>query len=140
MPKAHSKNTVVIIGGYDLTEFANNSQKEFSTDTHDTTTYGKSAHVFDVGLDNGKGTVSGFYDKTASTGPRAAIMALRAEQRASGAKPRFVHRPEGNGSGLPQDAVDVIIEKYTETAPVADYVTFAIDLQFSDDVDSTPQS
>jgi hypothetical protein len=51
----------------------------------------------------------------------------------------FLHQPEGTGSGKPQDVVDALVTKYTQTHPVADYVTWAVDLQFSDDVNSTPQ-
>lgn len=131
----HSKLTVVLLGGFDLTKQSNNSQLEFSSDLHDITGYGVDAHAFAIGLDLGKGTISGFYDRTAVTGPRAAILALRAAR----ALCSLVHRPEGTGSGLPQDSVQVAIEKYTQTHPVADMVTWSVDLTFSGVVDSTPQ-
>jgi hypothetical protein len=51
----------------------------------------------------------------------------------------LVHQPEGAGAGKPQDVVDVLVTKYTQTHPVADMVTWAVDLQFSDDVNSTAQ-
>lgn len=133
MPKIHGKNTVVTLDGDDLTVHSNNSQLEFTSDSHDVTTYGKDAHVFSGGLLNGSATISGFYDSTASTGPRAVIQPL------VGTVVPFVHQPEGAGAGLPQDAVDVLVTKYTQTHPVADMVTWAVDLQFSDDVDSTAQ-
>lgn len=131
----HSKKQVVLLGGFDLSLNTNNKQGEESSDTHDVTGYGTDAHVFAVGLDNGKGTLSGFYDSTAGTGPRAVIKGLRAARAAT----TLISRPEGTGSGLPQDTVSVIIEKYTETAPVADMITWSCDLQYSGTVDSTPQ-
>jgi hypothetical protein len=132
--KIHGKYTVVLLGGVDLTTYANNSQLDYEPDTHDLTTYGKNSHVFGAGLLNGSGTLSGFYDSTATTGPRAAIKPLLGTSDVV-----FIHRPEGSGAGLPQDKVNCVIKKYTQTHPTADYVTWSVDLQFSDDVDSTPQ-
>lgn len=133
MSRTHGKYTVVKINGVDLSQYSNNSQIEVTADTTDTTTYGKNSHVFDGGLKNGTATVSGLYDSTVSTGPRAVLLPL------VGSKVTMVHRPEGTGSGLPQDVVDVVVTKYTQTSPVADYVTWAVDLQFSDDVNSAAQ-
>ena len=134
MPKIHGKNTVVLLGGVDLTSYSNNSQLDFEPDNHDTTTYGKNSHVFSAGLLNGSATVSGFYDSSQSAGPRAVIKPLLGVSDVA-----FVHRPEGSGAGLPQDAVNCVIKKYTQTHPVADMITWSVDLQFSDDVNSANQ-
>lgn len=134
MALVHGKNTVVTLDGEALTTYSNNSQLEFNADSHDVTTYGKNAHVFSGGLKNGTASVSGFYDSTAMTGPRAVIQPL------VGTVVPFVHQPEGVGSGKPQDVVDVLVTKYTQTHPVADMVTWTVELQFSDDVDSTAQA
>ncbi len=136
MALIHGKNTVVTLDGESLTAYTNNSQIEVTQDSHDVTTYGKDAHVFAGGLANGTATLSGFYDSTANTGPRAVIQAIMA----AGVTVELIHQPEGTGSGKPQDKVDVLVTKYTQTHPVADMVTWAVDLQFSDDVDSTAQS
>lgn len=134
MPKIHGKKTVVLLGGVELTAYANNSQLEFNPDSHDTTVYGKNSHVFNAGLLNGTATVSGFYDSTATIGPRAVVLPLLGVTDVA-----FVHRPEGTGAGLPQDAVNCVITKYTQTHPVADMITWSVDLQFSDDVNSAAQ-
>ncbi len=134
MPKVHGKSTVVTLAAASLTEYSNNSQLEFTSDSHDTTTYGKNSHVFNGGLLGGTATVSGFYDTTAIVGPRAVLKPL------VGTVVEFIHRPEGTGSGKPQDKVQALVLKYTQTHPVADMVTWAVDLQFSDDVDSTAQA
>jgi hypothetical protein len=134
MPKIHGKNTVVLLGGVDLTALSNNSQLDFEPDNHDTTTYGKNSHVFSAGLLNGSATVSGFYDSSKTAGPRAVIKPLLGVSDVP-----FVHRPEGSGSGLPQDSVNCVIKKYTQTHPVADMITWSVDLQFSDDVNSADQ-
>lgn len=134
MTLQHGKDTVVTLGGDDLTDYSNNSQLEFNADSHDVTTYGKNAHVFRGGLKNGTASVSGFYDTTAMTGPRAVIQPL------VGTVVELVHQPEGVGVGKPQDVVDVLVTKYTQTHPVADMVTWTVELQFSDDVNSAAQA
>ncbi len=134
MAFVHGKNTVITLGGDDLSVYTTTSQLEKSADSHDVTTYGKNAHVFNGGLLNGTGTASGIYDNTAMSGPRAVIEPL------VGTVVELVRQPEGAGTGKPQDVVDVLVTKYTETSPVADMVTRSVDLQFSDDINSTPQS
>jgi hypothetical protein len=134
MTLQHSRDTVVTLGGYDLTVYSSNSDLEFGGDVHDVTVYGKNSHVFRGGLKSGTATVTGFYDNTAVTGPRAVMLALYMTNAT------LIHRPEGTGSGRPQDLVDVVVGKYKQTSPVADMVTWTVDLTFSDDVNSTPQA
>lgn len=133
MSTSHGKKTVCILNGTDLTGASNNSTVEISADKHDTTVYGKNSHIFDGGLLISNFTVSGFYDTSQTTGPKAVIQPI------VGTKVTFIHRPEGTGVGLPQDTVTVLVEKYSQTSPVADMVTFSVDLQGSDDVVSSIQ-
>jgi hypothetical protein len=134
MAKQHGKVTVVKLDGDDLSQYSDGSDLKFTADSHDTTTYGKNSHVFSGGLKNGSATVTGFYDTTAATGPRAVIQPL------VGTVVPFIHQPEGTGSSLPQDAVDVLVTEYSQSHPVADMVKWSVSLQFSDDVVSTAQS
>lgn len=134
MPLMHGKKTVVKIDDAAITN-ANQTQLEFTMDTEDVTVYGKDAHVFAGGLAGGSGTISGFADDTAATGNAAVLKPLVK----SGETVELIVQPKGAGSGFPQDKVDVVVTKYTQTSPVAGYVQFAIDVQFSDDVDSAAQ-
>jgi hypothetical protein len=129
----HGKDTYVSLDGDDLSTFTNSTTHNRSADTHDVTTYGKGAHVFQGGLKNGTATIGGIYDNTAVTGPRAVIRPLL------GTTVEFVFRPEGTGSGKPQDTVDVVVNAYNESSPVADMVQWTAELQFSDDVASVAQ-
>jgi hypothetical protein len=131
----HGKGTYLSVDGADLSQYTSNSQLEFTMQTHDVTTYGKNRNVFHGGLGGGTITASGFYDNTATTGPRDVLEPLAK----SGEVVPIVHRPEGTGAGKPQDTVDGIITKYTQTHPVNDMVTWSIDIQMSDDVNSDPQ-
>lgn len=130
---AHGRRTAVSLNGTPLTVYLTTSQVEQNSDKHDVTTYGKDNHVYSGGLLDGAFTMSGVYDKTASVGPRAVIKPL------IGTVVQLIHYPEGVGVGLPQDKFNVLIEKYVQTHPVADMITWSCDCQPSDAFDTTPQ-
>lgn len=129
----HGRRTFVSLNGSDISIYCTTSQLEKNSDKHDVTTYGKDDHVYNGGLRDGAFTMSGIYDSTASVGPRAVIEPLR------GTVVQLIRRPEGTGTGKPQDKVNVLVEKYVETNPVADMVTWSCDMQPSDSFDTTPQ-
>lgn len=133
MARKHSKLTVILIDSNDISEFCTDSTCEQSAKTEDNTTYGKNAEVYDPTLLSGAFSCSGKYDDAAG-GPRAVLKPL------VGTKVTVKYRPEGTGSGLPEDEFDAVITKYTETAPVAGYRTWALDTQPSDEWDSTDQT
>jgi len=130
----HGKDTFVSLDGNDLSAYTTSSEISRTADSHDVTTYGQTAHVYEGGLLDGTGKMEGVYNSTAGTGPRAVINPL------IGTSVTWIRRPEGTGAGLPQDSVTVLVTGYTETNPVADMVTWAADLQLSGAVDSTAQA
>ena len=130
----HGKDTYISLGGVNLSTFTDTSEVGRKSDVHDVTTYGKSAHVKQGGLLDGTVKMSGTYDNTATTGPRPAITSRL------GTTVAFVRRPEGTGSGRPQDSCSVVVAGYTETNPVADMVKWSADLEISDTVDTTAQA
>lgn len=134
MAFTHGKNTYVSLDGDDLSTYSNNVEFNRTADSHDVTTFGKNSHVYNGGLLDGEATIAGIYDNTAGTGPRAVIEPL------IGTVVPLVHRPEGTGAGKPEDTVDVLVKTYDETSPVADMVTFSVELQFSDDVVTAAQA
>jgi hypothetical protein len=131
--RKHSKLTVVIIAGNDVSQYCDNSNCEQSSGNEDNTTYGKNAIVKDPTLLDGAFGCSGKYNSDL-TGPRAVLKPL------VGTKVNVKYRPEGTGAGLPQDSFDAVITKYTETAPVAGYRAWALETEPSDAWDSTAQS
>jgi len=133
MPNVHGKVTAVSLGGSDLSIYSNSVTFARTADSHDVTTFGKNAHVYQGGLTDGTASIAGFYDSTAVSGPRAVIMPK------IGTVVPLVHRPEGTATTRPQDTVDVLVTGYTETSPVADMVTWSIELQMSDSVTSGAQ-
>jgi hypothetical protein len=133
MARSHGKKTFISVNGVNLSTYTNASEFERNADKHDVTTYGKDDHVYDGGLGDGAFSMSGVYD-TANVGPRDTLEPL------VGTVVPIVRRVEGTGSGLPQDAFNGLIEKYVESNPVADYVTWSCDIQPSDAVNSTDQA
>lgn len=133
MAFVHGKDTVVTLDGNDLSAFASQSEITRNADSHDVTTYGRQAHNFNGGLKNGTANMSGTYDNGTS-GPRAVIDPLL------GTKVTFVRQPEGEGIGLAQDSVTVLVLNYVETNPVADMVTWSCEMQLSDVIDTTAQA
>lgn len=130
----HGKDTVIKLNAKDLSAFTNTSELNQSADSHDVTTYGKTAHVYAGGLTDAKASLSGIYDSTAVSGPRAAIQPL------IGTVVTLIRQPEGAGTGKPQDSVSVLVTGYVETNPVADMIKWSCDLQCSDAINSAAQA
>lgn len=130
----HGKDTVVKLGGKDLSAYTNTSEITKASDSHDVTAYGAGAHNYQGGLKDGSASMGGTYDNTAVNGPRAVIDPM------VGTNVTFIRQIEGAGSGKPQDSVTVLVVNYVETAPVADMVTWTCELQLSSVVNTTPQA
>lgn len=128
----HGKGLFVSLDGSDLSTFANNVEYHGEADTHETTTFGKNSKTYQGGLKDGTASIDGIYDD-GTAGPRAVIKPLL------GTTVELIYRPEGTGSGKPQDTVDVVVQKYEETAPVGDMIAWTCEVQFSDDVTTADQ-
>lgn len=134
MAFVHGKSTFLSVGGANISPFTTTSSIEKNADSHDVTTYGQDAHVFRGGLLNGTGSASGIYDRSTSSGPADMLEPLVGQNVA------LVRRTEGTGTGKPQQTVDALITKYTETNPVADMVTWSVDFQLSGTIAKTTQT
>lgn len=133
MARMHTKFTVIIVDGNDISQYCSDSNCAKKSDTEDNTMYGKNSRVFDPTLLVGEFGCSGKYN-TETTGPRAVLKPL------VGTKVRVKYRPEGSGANLPQDDFEAVITGYTETAPVGGYRAWALETTPSDDWIETPQT
>jgi hypothetical protein len=131
MAFVHGRLTKLLIATKDISPYTKTSSFEKSSDVHDTTGYGATDHTKSPGLGDGKFTAGGTYDNTVSVGPRNAMLALVATTVA------VVRNPEGTGTGKPNDAFSMVLTKYTETNPVDDMVTWAIEGEISGAVVTT---
>jgi hypothetical protein len=134
MAFVHGKNTVITVATTDLSEYTDSSELGRKADSHDVTTYGNDAHRKAGGLLDGSFKMSGTYDNTAMTGPRAKLEPLL------GTICAVVRQPEGAGSGKAQDSFDALLVDFTETSPVADMVKWSAEFEIDGDVDSAAQS
>lgn len=130
----HGKGTVVSVNAVDLSVFTNSCDFNTSSDSHDTTTFGKTAHTFQSGLTNGTCTLKGIYDD-GMAGPGLTLRPLL-----GGASHTLLYKPEGTGTGKPQRSASVILTAYNESAPVADMITWQADFQLTDAIVDTTQS
>lgn len=135
MATVHGSNTVVTVNGTDISVYTKGSEFDYSADSHDTTHYGDTGHEYSPGLTDGTFTMEGDYDTTAGTGPRAVLRAL-----IGAAGVTVIRRPEGTGSGLPQDSFTGLCTQYVESNPVADYVKWRTSFKISGAVDGTAQA
>lgn len=130
----HGKDTVIKVATKDLSAYTDSSELKLDADTHDVTTYGNGAHRKAGGLTDGGFTMSGTYDTTAVTGPRAALMPLL------GTTVAVVRQPEGTLSGKPQDAFNAVLKGYVETNPVADMIKWSAEFELDGPVNSAAQA
>jgi hypothetical protein len=131
-----SEDVIVTIDGDNISEYTTSTTFNRSVDTHDVTGYGKTSKVYTAGLKDGTVTIEGFYDATASTGSRVVLQPLFDART----NVTFVYKPEGTGTGKPQNSCSVVVTAYNESAPVADMITWTAELQISGDVTTTAQS
>jgi hypothetical protein len=129
----HGKDTVITVATADLSTYTDSSELNRTADSHDVTTYGNDSHRKEGGLFDGKFTMSGTYDNTAVTGPRAKLEPLL------GTVAAIVRQPEGAGAGKAQDSFDALMVSYVETSPVADMVKWSAEFEIDGDVDSAVQ-
>jgi hypothetical protein len=133
MTFAHGSDTVITLDGDDLSLYTKTSTIEDGANSHDITCYGATSEAHQGGLKKGTASMGGTYFKGV-TGPRAIIKPL------VGSTVTLVRRPEGTGSGLPQDSVDVVVLKYVETNPSNDMIAWSCDMLQTGDLDSTAQA
>lgn len=130
----HGKDTYVSVGGDVITAWTNTSELTRGAQSHDLTMYGANSEVHGGGLLNGKFTCGGRYDNTALTGPHAVLNPL------IGTVVEVIRRPEGTGTGKPEQTFDGLLVSYVETNPVADYVAWSAEFTVSGDVAETTQA
>lgn len=133
MPSVKGKKMVVLINGVDISIYCDSNDHKKKAIIQTNTGYGKNAVTKAGTLLDGNGNLGGVYDSSAVAGPRAILNPLVAETVV------YIRRPEGTGAGLPQDMVNVVVGEYSESAPVADFVRWTCALEYSDEINSTPQ-
>lgn len=116
----HGRNAQITIGTNDFSPYASSITLEAGNDVHDITTYGNTAHRYLAGLTDGKLTVGGFWNVTATVGSEVVIWPLIGDSDGAA----FVYGPNGSTTGNVKYTGTLILDNYTVSSPVADMVTF----------------
>jgi hypothetical protein len=134
----HGKSFAFLLGTDDLSAFCDGIEWNRSREVGETTTAGaaEDTKTYVAGLRDNSFSISGKYDSTATTGPRAVLNAAIDSDNATVAK----IRPEGTGTTLPENEVSCFCTGYAESIPVADVITFTAEFQCTGVVDETAQA
>ncbi len=136
----HGKNSVFTLedsAGTTLRDLSPNlTNVAFSrqNDTHDNTGFGSNGHTFQVGLTNGKVTLTGWTTHAASTGTLTVLDSLMGLGTTTLG---FTYDPHGTATGTPHYAAECVLESVDVSDPVADLVSFVAVLQISGSVTKT---
>jgi hypothetical protein len=129
-----AKDAYLSVNGVNISQFLNSIESNRKVDSIDTTTFGNSGHTYQGGLTDGTLSCAGLYDDTAS-GPKAVLEPLmQGGQLVPG-----VYRPEGTGSGRPQQTCNVLVSTYVESSALNDMIKFTTELQISGTVTNADQ-
>lgn len=108
--------------------YVNNVDWNPTNDTHDNTTFGASGHGYQVGLTDGGFTISGFWNKTATTGATTVLDSLLGLKTTTVG---YEYGPEGNTGGFVKYSGECVMESLSYGSPVADLVTFQATFKLS---------
>ena len=131
----HGRNTVVTVGGVDLSAYTKKSDFDRSQDTHDVSAYGDSGHAYSGGLTDGSYSMDGTYSDDVA-GPSATLEPLLDDKDGV----TVIFRPEGTGTGLAQRSFTGVLASYKESDPVDDMIMWSAEFKISGAVDRTDQT
>jgi len=111
----------------DLSAYLDKATLDRNSGTYDTTTFGKSAHVYIGGLKDGTIPFEGPWDPTID-GVLAPILGFAGAQRT------FEYYPNGTGTGAVKYTGAGILNKYSIDDPVDGRIGFTAGFQISDNL------
>lgn len=131
---AHGRFTVIKVGAVDISPWCKTSTMEKNPDIHDFTGYGKLYKRKCGGQIEASLTLSGWYDKSTTEGPKPVF-----DDHVGETVP-ITRQVQGAGTGKPSQAFNAVIGKYSETLPCDDIVTWSVDLAVDDTITPTVQT
>ena len=127
--------TVIKVDSVDLSAYVDSHDFSHSADLEDVTTYGAAGHAFLATLTNATLSLTGRYDSTATTGPRAVLT-----DNLGGDAVAVLIQEEGTAASAPQISFNAIVKSYDESGTVGGITKFKSDLQVTGAVSYTAQS
>jgi hypothetical protein len=123
------------VDGTNIAAYCSSIEVNYTVDSIDTTTFAAGGHTYQGGMTDGSVSVSGTYDDTAS-GPKAVVEPLMRD----GDLVACVYRPEGTGTGKPEQSFNVLVTTYGESSAVGDMIKWSSEMQVSGAVTDSVQS
>jgi len=123
------------VDGTNIAAYCGSIEVSYKVDSLDTTTFAAGGHTYQGGMTDGSVSVSGTYDNS-GTGPKAVVEPLMR----SGDLVAAVYRPEGTGTGLPEQSFNVLVTTYGESSAVGEMIKWSSEMQVSGAVTDTVQS
>jgi hypothetical protein len=138
MPFSHGKALVFKIDSaagtlQPLTTFVDSVDFNNSVDTAETTTAGAEAKTYVSGQSDSTLSISGKYDRTATTGPHAILTGLIGLETTS----TFEYGPDGSVAGYVKKTGECFLTSYVVSSPVGDVVSFSADFQVTGAITET---
>jgi hypothetical protein len=117
----HGKSAELWVGTNNLSTFLDQADKSTDVDTAETTTFGKGWKTYLAGLVGSTLSFSGSYDGVNTTGPASILETCIA----NGTAWTWKYFPGGSATGQRLNSFSAFVTNYSESAPVADKVTFS---------------
>lgn len=115
----------------DLSAYLDEIGFPVSAETGETTTFGKTAKTYIIGLTDATLSLSGKWDSTVDA-HFAGVIAAQSAGTVSTVS--FEYGPEGTASGRIKYSGEALVTSFDTSSPVGDVVTFSVELQVSDSV------
>ena len=120
----HGKGTRVYLDEFEMTPYFNSADVTVTNETAELTAFGAPSKSYIVGLRDATISVSGLWDATVD----GYIIGTEPATRS------FIFGPAGTTGGNVKYTGEAILTNYSVSAPVADVVTFSLDLQVTGNV------
>ena len=125
MAEVQGKVTSLLLAAYDISPFTDKCDGKHAADENESTCYGAEGHEVAAGGLKTIGYSIGGKWVNGATGPRVKV------QQLVGTKVAFTYRPEGVGTGLPEETSTVHVKEFNSSSPVADIVRWTAELTVS---------
>ena len=122
------------VDGTNIAAYCSSIDVSYTVDELETTTFAAGGHTYLGGMTGGSVSVSGSYDD-GSGGPKAIVEPLMRD----GDLVTAVYRPEGTGTGKPQQSFSVLVTTYGESSAVGEIIKWSSEMKVSGAVTDSTQ-
>lgn len=122
----HGKNAQFELEGTNLSDTLNEITLPREIETAETTAFGTQDKTYITGLSDATVSLSGMFDATVDSAISTVIANLKSGSIASAS---FTYGPSGSASTKPKFTGEALVTSYEISSPVADVVTYSLELQ-----------